>query len=62
MKLAQDTKFIPMTLTFETAQEWETFTALIVACEASNTWDNYEDINNMLWRIHEMIIDGLKTN
>ena len=63
MKLTQDKpKFLPMKLTFETQEEWDTFHQIIIAAEVSNNYDNYDVLNTMLFRIHEMIIDGLKTN
>ena len=60
MKLTQEKpKFLPMTLTFETAEEWNLFHELIIASEAKNTLSNCKEINEMIWNIHQLIMQGL---
>ena len=61
MRLHQEQpKFLPMTLTFETPEEWQLFQELIISAEASNTWNNAEQINDMIWSIHQLILQGLR--
>jgi len=61
MRLHQEQpKFLPMTLTFETDEEWQLFQQLIISAEASNTWNNAEEINDMIWGIHQLILQGLR--